>query len=299
MAELRNYANKTARRNALFLEGFGYRLAAQWDEAEAKYLAALSLAPDNYSINLELASLYCKQQRYAEAEAHARTAYQSVPTNPFVLDIMVETLLGRQHLGLPVNQAEIGRILGELRIYGDAPGSSFFLVREGQVKARDRQYPAALALLGRAIERTPSLVGPYFIRADIRLKTGDIQGAEQDFETVNRLLTEAGGFSKGDEAQATELEIKLLIERRQYDAAKARTERSNFIPRSVERRLIQQLAQAIIFDPASASASLKKWASANRKTSWNSVDLDRYPSFRSSPCQIAYTWIALVTRCIT
>jgi tetratricopeptide (TPR) repeat protein len=261
MARLRTYTSKTARRNALFLEGFKYRFVADWDKAEEKYLAALALSPGNQSINRELASLYCKERRYAEAETYARAAYRDAPTNPFILDILAETLLGKQHFGLPVDRDEIRRIQAELKIYGDAPGSSFFLVRDGQEKARDRNFPGALASLDKAIERTPTLLSPYFIRADVRLQAGDVLGAERDLEKINQLLTDAGGLSEGDEARAAELEIRIMIDKKQFQAAKDKAERSVFLPRPVANRLLRQLSRVIGFEPDAASDSLRKWAS--------------------------------------
>jgi tetratricopeptide (TPR) repeat protein len=260
MAQLGNYKSRIARRVKLFLEGFQYRLIAKWDLAEEKFLAALALSPDNQSINREIASLYCKERRYAEAESYARNAYKVAPTNPFILDILAETLLGKQQQKLPVDPTEVQRIQAELKVYGDAPGSSFFLVRDGQAKARDRKYPQALEALGKAIERTPSLLAPYFIRADVLIQMNDVVGAEKDLQLINKLLTDAGGFSEGYEAQASELEVRILIEKRQFQTAKDKAERSIFLPRAVSKRLLQQLARAIGFEPGTASPGLRAWA---------------------------------------
>jgi hypothetical protein len=139
-------------------------------------------------------------------------------------------------MGLPVDQQELNRVLGELKIYGDAPGSSFFLIRDAQRKAKERDFSGALKLLDRAVERTPTLLPPYFIRADIRLRAGDIPGADKDLNEIHNLLTAAGGFSEGDEAQAA------------------------FLPINVEERLARQLARSIAFSPESADRRLRDWA---------------------------------------
>jgi tetratricopeptide (TPR) repeat protein len=257
---IRCHTSRTARRVAHFIEGFKHRLAAEWDAAEEQYLKAYALSPSNASINRELASLYCKQRRYAEAEQYARAAYRISPTNPFLIDIMAETLLGRQSQNLPVDKGEIEKIQRELKIYGDAPGSSFFLVRDGQAKARDRNFPAALQALNKAIERTSNLLPPYFIRADVYLQTGDVRGAERDLSEINKILNAAGGTSDGEEAQAHELEVRILTEKKQFQAAKDRIERSYFLSAHVTERLLRNLAMAIAYNPESASASLRTWA---------------------------------------
>jgi len=254
------YANKNATRIRLFLEGFNYRVRKDLDRAEEKFLEAWKLAPRNQSINRELASLYCKQRRYSDAETYARTAYEAAPTNPFIIDIMAETLLGKSQAGLQVDQSELNRVLRDLAIYGDAPGSSFFLIRDAQQKAKNRDYRGAMISLNRAVERTPALLAPYFIRAEVLLRMNDIVGAEHDLQEINRLLTEAGGFSEGDEAQAQELEILILIEKRQFRAAVERIERAAFLPSRVGQRLREQVARSIGFDPEAADSTMRKWA---------------------------------------
>src|SRR5262249_35241968 len=160
--DLRATDTRTARRNALFLEGFNLRLKKDFDKAEEKFIACWNLGRDDQSVNRELASLLSKQRRYSEAEGYARSAYRIAPTNPFIIDIMAEILLGQLASGLRVDHAELERLLNELRIYGDAPGSSFFLIRQAQAFARDKKVPQALRAIERAVERTPNLLTPYF-----------------------------------------------------------------------------------------------------------------------------------------
>lgn len=260
--ELGAYSTSAARRVALFLEGFYWRVRGDLDRAEEKYRAAWRLAPDNQSVNRELASLYCRQRRYSDAEEHARAAYKIAPTNPFIIDILAETLLGKLHSGVRIDRGELDQVLKELQIYGDAPGSSFYLIRDAQQKARARDYSGALKSLERAIDRTPELPAPYFIRADVLISKGDVAGAERDLKEINRLLTDAGGLSEGDEAQAHELEVRILLEKRQFEAARDKIEKSAFLPRQVAQRLLGQLAKSIAFDPSGVNQRMRDWARA-------------------------------------
>jgi post-segregation antitoxin (ccd killing protein) len=90
---LEAYTTRSAKRNRLFIEGFGLRNRHRLDEAEMKFLEAYALSTNNVHINRELAALYCKQGRYNEAEGYARAAYRQFPTNVYLIDIMAETLL--------------------------------------------------------------------------------------------------------------------------------------------------------------------------------------------------------------
>ncbi|MDG4899189.1 TIR domain-containing protein [Mesorhizobium sp. WSM4989] len=260
LGKLRGYHTKVARRMVFFLEGFALRLKGQLDLAEDKFIQAWKLARSNQSINRELASLYCKQRRYAEAEAHARAAFETAPTNPFIIDIFAETLLGKAAAGLAIDQRELDEIMKQLEVYGDAPGSSFFLVREAQSRLRKRDYINAIKAATKAIDRTPQLLAPYFLRAEVYLAQADPVRAEKDLQQVDRILTEAGGFSEGDEARAHELGVRIMIERRQFNLAKDKIDLNAFLPRAVKNRLYRQLAKAVAFEPDHASKPLKEWA---------------------------------------
>ena len=257
---LKGYTGKVAKRVSLFLQGFRFRLRGELDQAEQKLLEAWKISRDNQSINRELASLYCKQRRYSDAEAHARAVYQIAPTNPFIIDILAETLLGKMQTGLYVDREEVDHILKELRTYGDAPGSSFYLIRDAQQRMRDRDYEDAMKSINRAVERTPALLAPYFIRAELFLRMNNISGAERDLAEIERMLADAGGLSEGDEAQAQELEIKILIEKRQFRFAKEKIERSHLLSKRSSNRLFQQLAKAIAYMPDEVDNSLRAWA---------------------------------------
>ncbi len=243
-----------------FLEGFSFRLKGDLDAAEEKFLLAWKLARNNESINRELASLYCKERRFSDAEVHARAAYKIAPTNPYIIDIFAETLMGKISVGLQVDRRELDEVLGQLKIYGDAPGSSFYLVREAQEKLKRGDRSGAMTSINRAIERTPSLLSPYFIRADIELSINDPNGADRDLREINQLLTDAGGFSEGDEVAARDLEIRIMMERRQFKAAKDKIDSSTYLPRSVQKRLVTSLARSIGFEPQYADVPLRDWA---------------------------------------
>lgn len=260
IANLERINTKTAKRFRFFLEGFRLRMRDQLDEAEEKFLESWKLGRDNQSVNRELASLYCKQKRYAEAEEFARSAYRSAPTNPFIIDILAECLMGRANNGLTIDYAELERLIQELRIYGDAPGSSFFLIRQAQALARARDYTRALAAVERAVERTPALLSPYFIRADISLTMNDVTGAEADLKTIEGLLEKRGGFSEGDEAQVQELRARILIAKEQFSAAKTAIENSAFLTKAMKRRLLPLLARAVGFAGERADRNMLAWA---------------------------------------
>jgi hypothetical protein len=260
LKHLNEHPSSIAKRHAFFVEGFHLRRHNRFDEAETKFLECWKLSRDNQSVNRELAQLYCKQRQYNEAEAYARSAYATGPTNPFIIDVLAETLLGKQQAGFNIDKSELARVMEELKRYGDAPGSAFYLIREAQTLARDRKFSAALDVISRAIERTDNILPPYFIRADILIQMSDVAGAERDKDKIDELLQRQGGFSEGDEIKLLDLSIRLLIERQQFKTAKDKIDLSNFLPNRLQQRLLRDLVRAIGFVPQAATREMAAWA---------------------------------------
>ena len=151
-----------------------------------QYKACVDFCKRAYDLQVRLTlDARIKQRRYSEAEGYARAAYRIAPTNPFIIDILAEILLGQSASGLRIDYPELERLLNELRIYGDAPGSSFYLIRQAQELFRDKKIPQALRAIAKAIERTPTLLSPYFIRADILMSLNDIPGVEKDLQQID------------------------------------------------------------------------------------------------------------------
>lgn len=260
---LEAYTTRSAKRNHFFIEGFDLRNRRRLDEAESKFLEAYALSTSNVHVNRELAALYCKQRRYNEAEGYARAAYRQFPTNVYLIDIMAEALLGKRQLGLHVDEDELAEVMEALEKYGDAPGSSFYLIRVAQAQSSRRKYEDALKTINQAIDRTPNHPPAYFLRAEILISLNQIPQAERDLAKIDQLLTEEGGFSADDEAKKSELDIRILIEKRQFSLAHSEIKkRTYFLPFHVAERLSNSLAKAIAFEQGMVDNRLRDWANS-------------------------------------
>jgi hypothetical protein len=157
-------------------------------------------------------------------------------------------------------------LINELRIYGDAPGSSHYLIRQAQEFARGKRFPQALEALSKAINRTDTLLTPYFIRAEILMSLDDIPGVEKDLAEIERLLENAGGFSEGDEIRLHEIQARALIEKRHFPQAMSKIDNSAFLTRAMKTRLLTQLAKTIIaVGEQGADRRMVNWAKAYAK----------------------------------
>ncbi|MFN4165175.1 MAG: TIR domain-containing protein [Ferrovibrio sp.] len=260
--ELQRQASPAAARMKYFLQGFWARLHNKIDEAEGFFLKAHEMNKDNPSINREIAGLYYRQGRYDEAEAFARRALSHNPTNPFILDVLLSSLLAKLLRGIAANEDEIRRLTDDLKTYGDAPGYSFYSIREAERLARNPSTRRqALRHAEEAVKKTPHLLSAHLCRANIKLRLNDINGAENDYATIKK-MAEQGGIGDIEEFQITELEISLAIEKRSFGFARdLLAERS--LPAYVRRRLIKKLVSVIAYDPTSVSDEMKEWAKRN------------------------------------
>ena len=261
LSELRKYNDiRSARQHHHFLKGFKLRIKKKFDEAEAEFLGAYKLGKRNISINRELANLYRHQKEFDSAEMHARIAHKERPTNPFVIDVLLEALLGKAAFGLMVDQQEISNLFADLKRYGDVPGSSFYQARVAQDNLRKGDKPGALKAANAAIVRTPEHLPSYNLRADIFLSMGDVVSARQDFEKMNQILDRRGGLSESDEGRTAEIEVRILTEEQRFREAREKLQNSLYIPSRTRKRLENALVRRVRFDNKGVDARTIDWA---------------------------------------
>lgn len=257
---LSRISSKIARRTSFFLQGFQARMTDRPDEAEEKFLKAYDLSPRNQSICRELGQLYCSQQRYVEAERYAREAYEIAPTNPFIIDVLLEALIGAAGSGSRNRDDEIARLFDELRSYGDRPGSSFFLLRQGHLAMIDRKYPLALERANQAVEQTPSLVKAYLLRAEALIGCTRAETALNDLTKCRSLIEEGAGVTDGLLGKIEELEIIANMELERISQAYTTLTMSQHISKSVRNSLSRDLIALIAERPQLVEERIRQWA---------------------------------------
>ena len=264
ISELRTYNYPTATRNRLFIEGFIARIRGQLDIAERKFKDAWDIAPRNPHINRELANLHCRQRRYSEAEQYARSTYDIQKTNPYIIDILLETLIGKKSLGQAVDQREIERLKAELKSQSRESETLFYNLREAQALLNSRDYSGASAQIDEAMMLNAAVPSAYFLGIEAEIGRRNVGGADSYLSKVKDLLAKQGQ-SEGDECKILEAEIMILVEKKQLVGAKAVLDKSRGIPSGFVSRLAQTLARAVMFDSHHSTADLNAWASQQLK----------------------------------
>jgi len=264
VTELSRIGRKNANLQCHFVAGFDHRLRGRWTEAEDELRAAYALGQENMSVNRELASIYCHQYRFADAERHARAAFDFSPDNAFIVDILLTSLNGKKSQKIQTDEREIERLMNMLKTHSGTQGTSFYFARQAESLLYQNRYKEALDSVDGALKRSPNLPNLHFLRAMILIETGDVEGAEEEVGKIDQMLTTAGGFSREDEARLQEIQIKVLIERRRFAAARDRAKRSNVLPRANEKRLLAEIVRAIGFDPKGVEKDMLDWSKQYR-----------------------------------
>lgn len=268
-------SKRIAKRNLYFLQGFYKRLQKRLDEAERFFLKAHEISADNISINRELANLYRLRGEYVEGEQYARKAYAKHPTNPFIIDVFLECLLGKMNEDMNVSQKEIEDLFGALKLYGDVEGSSFYQTRVAQQFFRQRKYRDALAAVNIAISRTPAYIPCRFLKANICLKGSDTDGALTELRAIEDILTRKRMFNAEEEARVTDLTARIHLETRNYSELVRVLKKSNFLPHKNYLSLKEMLRRAVAQSDKKISNDVMEFLQDSNVQSASSVSKKR------------------------
>ena len=261
LKELEAYrARKTAKRNMFFLRGFQLRLKKNYDEAERQFLQAYKIAPRNLSVNRELASLYRHRGEYVEAEGYARDGYDLSPTNPFVIDVLLEYPRGKASQEITPITTRSGDFSWSLDATETCLAPLFIRLEWHRIFFGRKRSPKRFPQLMRPSSAPLVFLPVYFLRAEICLSMNDTKGARADLKTINEISDRRGGVSEDDEGRTTELEVKILTEEKQFRSAKEKVNTAIFIPSSVRRRLKRSLARAISYELSDVDVATKNLA---------------------------------------
>jgi len=260
LRKLRGYGTTTAKRVAFFIEGFRARRKGKYDIAEQKFKLASQLDKENYHINRELSSVLCRLGRFAEAEPFARAAYNRSPDNPYILDVLVESLEGMAQQGLAVNGKEIARLNSELETICAIGSFHFHKVRVSRKLYGQSKSTEAISLLANVISGHEGGLEAYFRRAQMYIRSHDLKRARGDIGTIRAMSnSEPDAFRYADE-----LEVDCLIAESRFVEAKSEIDTKFGGASGIEKRLYRSLASAVAYAPAGVPQWLKEWSKRYR-----------------------------------
>ena len=170
-----------ARSNVGFLKGFNFRLKGNLPRAETSFRESYALSPGNLAAAREIAAICLARGNLDEAELFAREAHSHASSNPYIIDILISTLI-KKHGRSAKNISEINDLFDMLEKVGEEGGRSFFTTRKAEFEHLWGNNKEALRLVAQAVNKTETLFEPRRIMAEVYLKDGNKVKA---LETIN------------------------------------------------------------------------------------------------------------------
>ncbi|WP_374427492.1 TIR domain-containing protein [Paracoccus sp. (in: a-proteobacteria)] len=205
--------------NVYFLEGFNLRLQGKLIEAREALVQSYSLAKGNRSTARELASVCLNLELPQEAETYARAAYETSRSNPYIIDILISTLIKTKKKGC-VNDGEVDELLEALRKIDEEEGRSFHSTRLAEIEHLYGDNRKALDLVQDALGKTPLLFDPLRLYSKILLKEGNSSRAKEQINLVKKIVFDRSAFDlRANHRPYLQLLAEYHIEVGEYSAA--------------------------------------------------------------------------------
>ena len=261
-SDLRRVGSKYAKIIAFFLEGFDNRLAGDLDGAESAFLKGYSLGHENYHIMRELAQVYLRQGRFAEAETYARKAHEFAPTNPFQIDMLISVLVGKAQCRDEIlDSQEIRTLMKDLERYDEKEGRTFFLAKQADLALIAGNITEALEWADKAVQLSPNRFTSLMTRAQIRMKAGDLAGVSHDLDLMKTIIDDSStGEGKSWLVEYDKIKIRLYLEQRRYRDAKKHLYLARQLPKHVFGQMMKQIVVAIKWDQNFRDHEIIQWA---------------------------------------
>jgi len=246
-----------------FCRGFLSRRTGELIKAEKEFLRCVDLKSRAFASCRELAGVLLSLNRPTEAETYARIAFEIAPTNPYVVEILLNILIENTTTNDELrNTVEIKRLFSILEDVGDGPKQAFLSLKRAQYFGKLGKIEEAIDWANIACKRKPGLFAAHRLRASLKLKDNDINGAEKDFKKLQSILYD----EKSGEGQTYITEyfissIEIMVAKRQYRAAYNQIAKiRNKVPFKIEETLSKKLTSAIQWDQDFHDAEVIEWA---------------------------------------
>jgi tetratricopeptide (TPR) repeat protein len=238
VSNVQKYRGKIAKRNYHFLTGLQCRFDGFIDRAESEFRNAFNIDRRNFHVLRELAHVLALEGRFQEAENYARVAYEMVPTNPFIIDILCEVLIGKQKADELRKDIEVPRLLVELEKLVRASERGFHEERRAQYFQRIGDHEAAWEHANRAVASAPRHFGPRLTRINVAVAQGRLEKLNEDISALEGLNSE----SKASRFIIDRVKVQRARLRGDLGSAKAILAASPNLPSHVRRELTSDLA---------------------------------------------------------
>ena len=217
----RGHVDAWARSNINFLLGFNARLNGNLPAAEAFLREAYGDSPGNFSAAHELASICVIRGDLDSAEQFAREAYQTAPDNPYILDILLSTLIKLPAQRRRDSESEIEVLFEKLKQVSREDWQSFYEIRRAEYECKMGKMLEACRLIDEAHRKTLGIFDVHGLRAVIYLERGIKTVAFDVIKTMRGIVYQASGRDRLSHLRSLlEVEAAYNAAIGDYDTAK-------------------------------------------------------------------------------
>ena len=178
--------------------------------------------------------------------------YRRAPDNPYILDVLIEAIEGKESQGLAINRTELLEFRRELEKICNADGTQFFNIRQAKL---DRDLIRSFDQIGKAIGDASGedKASAIYMRADMYIRASAFAEARKDIATL-------ASFDRESRRRADALEVRCLIAEAQFVEAKNILDTRFVKARRMAEMFEKQLARAIAFKPDGHPRWLVEWS---------------------------------------
>ncbi|TMQ18198.1 MAG: hypothetical protein E6J90_20760 [Deltaproteobacteria bacterium] len=259
LSELEKYASRIAQRHVHFLRGFKARLEGDIENAEQEYRKAKALGK-TFHVLRELAHVLVLQERYSEAEEYARDAYAIAPSNAFIIDILCEVLIGKMKDGKHESNAEIGKLLHELKLLNTALGRSFHGERMAHMCLKVGDHEQAWKYACDAVAASPNHPSPRRTRIIIGIKSNHLECMTNDAEALQK--SQGNSERKTYQYVIEQARIYSAVASKRFEYARDLLARTHSMPARMRQETFEYIAQQIRKNHV-RNPELVKWANSD------------------------------------
>lgn len=220
IARLRTRASDDwARSNVSYLEGFRQRMRGRLPAAQELFQKAYDFHRGNISAMRELAAIALARGHLDKAEGLAREAHSYAQSNAYLVDLLLTILIRKRTSGTATS--EIDDLFTVLEKVGEENGRSFYTTRRAEYEYLWGDNKRAASLIDQAVEKTPMIFEVRRLQAEIYLKAGNRNRADQAILAMTRMMEDREIYDRRSNYRIfLETKAQYLVELGQFSDAK-------------------------------------------------------------------------------
>lgn len=216
-----------AQSNVFYLDGFRQRMRGRLPTAQELFQKACDCYHGNISAMRELAAIALARGHLDKAEGLAREAYSYAQSNAYLVDMLLAILIRKRNSR--ERTSEMDDLFMVLEKVGEEDGRSFYTTRRAEYEHLLGDNKMAASLIDQAVEKTPMIFEVRRLEAEIYLRAGNRNRADQAIQAMSRMMDDRRVYDRRSNYRLfLETKAKFFEESGRYEDAKKMFSDSNY-----------------------------------------------------------------------